>query len=303
MWVTNLHVCTPGLGPPCPQGCGGDSLACLHTPGPRPPCLQGCLGNSPAVSAHRARANPADPGHAGPWSPERETAPVHTDQNYTRPGISQGPLPPATKAVTWGPAGCALIPSRAVNCEGGDEASPDLAAPAGGSGAPWGSRGGHFWTWCGRVPSQDSHQPLFLLFFSSSRAYLPLGPRALRFSRAPPQPEPGCTAPLACLPSCVEPGPGWDCGPTTKEVSDLAGCRVGYKRGRQSLVEERGAWVPPLPSLLLIGKMGLNHALKQESGPAGRRDYSGPPRLDPLGQMEAPHRPWCTLQRIKLNYG
>lgn len=65
----------------------------------------------------------------------------------------------------------------------------------------------------------------------------------------------------------------------------------------------RGAWVPPLPGLLLIGKMGLNQALKQESRPAGRRDYSGPPRLDPLGQMEAPHRPWCTLQRIKLNYG
>ncbi|XP_061242694.1 C-type lectin domain family 18 member C-like isoform X1 [Bos javanicus] len=79
--------------------------------------------------------------------------------------------------------------------------------------------------------------------------------------------------------------------PTTKEVSDLAGCRAGYKRGRQRLVEEEGSVGAPTPGLLLIGKMGLNQALKQESGPAGRSACSSPPRLDPLGQMEAPPPP------------
>lgn len=77
--------------------------------------------------------------------------------------------------------------------------------------------------------------------------------------------------------------------PTTKEVSDLAGRRAGYKRGRQRLVEEEGSLGAPTPGLLLIRKMGLNQALKQESRPAGRSACSGPPRLDPLGQMEAPH--------------
>ena len=192
---------------------------------------------------------------------------------------------------------------KRLNCEGRGETSPGPAAPAGGSGAPWGSLRGHFWTWCSRTPSQDSHWPLFFLFLSSSRAHLPLGPRALRFSHAPPQPAPGCTAPLALLPSRVEPGPGWDCSQQPQRSQTLQDVGRGTSEVDRGWWRRRGAWVPPPLSLLLIRKMGLNQALKQESRPAGRSACSSPPRLDPLGQMEAPPHPRGTLQRIKLSYG
>lgn len=175
----------------------------------------------------------------------------------------------ATNAITLGPAGCALIPSSALNCEGRGETSPGSPALPG-VWDSWGSLEPFLdLVRQGPIPGQSPALVLPLPFQLASTS--PAGTQSPEGSVYPPSQHLGAQ-PHGPPASRVGPGPGWDCSQQPRGLQTLQDVGRGTSEADRRLVEgEEEPGCPHSPSLLLIRKMGLNQALKQEVRPAGRR--------------------------------